>query len=195
MTTRHLMPLRAALGAGDGMGMGCGGHDGIHGEFHGASAFGGEYTARAQRLSLVFDHGSLMKEDLPSHFCALPESGSASLTYLVLYQCVSEEIDVGPELAAEEVTGLPYVFGGVLLAAAFKFGEDELAGVAAARGADLPKIRMHHAVIVGSGGAVFRTMEDGLAAFELFEDALQDGIGGECRFHLRGHRVFSREAV
>ena len=45
MTARHLVPLRAALGAGDGMGTGCGDHDGIHGKFHGASAFAAEYTS------------------------------------------------------------------------------------------------------------------------------------------------------
>ena len=109
MTARHLVPLRAALGAGDGMGTGCGDHDGIHGKFHGASAFGGEYTARAQHLSLVFDHRSLMEHDLPSHFCVLPEGGAAGLAYLVLNQRVGEEIDADGELAAMKVTGLPDV--------------------------------------------------------------------------------------
>jgi hypothetical protein len=36
--------LRAAERACDAMRTGCGGHDGIHGEFHGAYALGGEYT-------------------------------------------------------------------------------------------------------------------------------------------------------
>jgi hypothetical protein len=91
MPARHLMLLGAAERAADPVRPGYGDED-----FHGPlplppSIPYGDHIYHP----LVLDHGSLMEQDLPSHFCVLPEGGAAIFAYLVLNQRVGEQVDVG----------------------------------------------------------------------------------------------------
>jgi hypothetical protein len=126
------------------------------------------------------DDGALVEEDLPVARGLLPDGGAAGEA-VGLAEGVGEEVGVGMGGGAEgdegEAGGSPACGGGVDGWVFGEHGEDEVAGVAAAGGADLPVVGGHAGVEVSEGGAEGGSVEDGFEGAELVKDGVQGGVG------------------
>src|ERR1022692_4257531 len=115
-------------------------------------SFGGGFSTLPRRhscrrmaprvLSLLND-SPLVKHDLPACLRVLPDRRPTSLTFSVLEQCVSQQVNIRAQSAAMKVRRLPHV-GDRLPLSPLQFRQYTVPAVPAAGGAHFPEVSQSH---------------------------------------------------
>src|SRR5262249_39992731 len=117
---------------------------------------------------LSFYDGPLVIDDLPSSVGPPPDGRPASHSR-ALKKRVRKQVIVTSDLEAMKIARLPDVFARVLVPF-FQHVQHIRPAVAATGGADFPEVGLRHVLEIATCRSKLRTMKDGLATYELFQN-------------------------
>src|SRR5438552_2367062 len=119
-----------------------------------------------------------MEDDLPTLRRVLPNCRAPRFPLIWLEQSIGQKVHVPSEPPTMKIRGFPFI-DALVPATFFQTVQDVFSAITTTRCADLPKVRRHHVLEIGSCHPKFWPMQDWLTADQLLENIRDLGIGNQ----------------